>query len=413
MRSRPFMTAVVLVALALASAAHALDVSQAKGKVVDADGNPIVDAVITFNPVNPPKNVYEARTDKHGTYWLPNLLYRPPGDWEVRIQAEGFWSGSAKVVSRTADRTLVGDPWEGKIHMGGAPLQVRITGLGQATIDFTLSTEREASAQAAAPAAEDPLAIGQTKIQAGDFAGAIDPLQKAVQASPEDIERRQLLAYALWKSDRLQEAEAEAARAAEIAPDKPGPHLILAEVYKAKGDNARAWEAIQKEQAIDPAKVAVLERVAVLASEMGRLDDAIAANEAITRVQPDHADAWVSLGSLYAEKKQTEKSEQAFRKVVELDPQNASQTFYNIGAVLANKSDLSDADNRKAIEAFRKAVELKPDYAAAHRELAYSLLRSGDADGARRELEGYLKLAPQASDAGEVQATVKSLSKKK
>ena len=67
----------------------------------------------------------------------------------------------------------------------------------------------------------------------------------------------------------------------------------------------------------------------------------------------------------------------------------------------------------KSIEAFRKAIDLKPDYPAPHRELAYSLLRTGDADGARRELESYLKLAPEAADAGEVQATVKSLSKKR
>lgn len=402
--------AAALAALLASGLAHGVGVSEAKGKVVDAEGQPVVGATITFTPVSPPKTPYEGKTDKRGNFWIPNLLYRPPGDWEVTIQAEGFYTGKVKVVSRTSDRTLLGE-FESKVRVGGSQLQVRIAGLGEVTLDFELSREQEAAPVAAVT--EDPYDVGRVKMQQGDFVGAVEPLQKAVDAAPEEIERRQVLAYCLLKADRVPEAEAQAARAAEIAPDKPGPNLILAEIYKAKGDNARAWEAIQKEQALAPESVAVLERVASLAAEMGRTAEAIAANETITRLQPDNAEAWVSLGSLYAEKGKNDLSEQAFRKVVDLDPSNAAQTFYNIGAVIANKPDLSDADNRKAIEAFRRAVELKPDYAAAQRELGFSLLRVGDVEGCRATLEKYLALDPEASDAPDIRATVKSLTKKK
>ncbi len=402
--------AAAVAALLAAGLAHGIAVSEAKGKVVDAEGQPVVGAVIIFTQASPPKTSYEGKTDKRGNFWVPNLLYSPPGDWEIQIRAEGFYTGKVKVVSRTADRTLLGE-FESKVRVGGPPLQVRIAGLGEVTLDFDLSTEQDALPVQAS--AEDPYDVGRAKMQAGDFAGAVEALEKAVEAAPEDVERRQVLAYCFLKADRVPEAEAQAARAAAIAPDKPGPNLILAEIYKAKGDNAGAWEAIQKERSLAPDNVRVLERVASLAEEMGRTPEALAANEAITRLQPDHAEAWVSLGSLYAEAGKADLSEQAFRKVVELDPANAAQTFYNIGAVIANKADLSDADNRKAIDAFRRAVELKPDYAAAHRELGFSLLRVGDAEGCRKTLERYLALEPGAPDAPDIQATVKSLTKKR
>jgi Flp pilus assembly protein TadD len=418
MKARTVLFALALAAFPVAPAL-ALDIEEAKGKVVDTDGNPVVGAEIVFTNEMPPNRVYTQKTDKRGHYWMASLLHQPfdksgKAKWKATIKAEGYTTAKVKIESRTADRTLIGDPFETKIRIGGQPVEVVIAGLGTATLDFTLSKEAvaEAPSQAAA-VAEDPWDIARGKVQSGDFEGSVEAFQKAIETAPEDPERRQLFAYALFRLDRLGDAEAQATRAAQLAPDKAGAHLILAEVYKAKGDNSKAWEAIQKERALAPDNVRVLERVASLGSEMGKTDDAIAAAEAVTRLKPEDAEGWITLGSLYAQNHQVEKSEQAFRKVVELDPANAAQTFYNIGAVLANKPDPSEADSRKITEAFRRAVELKQDYAAAHRELAYALLRTGDSDGARKELERYLQLDPKASDAAEIQSVVKSLARKK
>jgi Flp pilus assembly protein TadD len=420
MKIKAFVLALALGALSFVPAL-ALDVEEAKGKVVDADGNPVVGAVIALTNVMPPNREYTQKTDKKGNYWFGNLLHQPfdksgKGKWKATIEAEGYTTAKVKLESRSADRTLIGDPFETKLRVGGQVLEVIIAGLGTLTMDFTLSKEAipEAhAAAAAAAAAEDPWNIARGKFQSGDYQGSVESFQKAIEAAPEDSERRQLFAYALLKLDRLGEAEAQATRAAELAPAKTGAHLILAEIYKAKGDNAKAWEAIQKERALAPDNVHVLERAAALGAEMGKTDEAIAAAEAVSTLKPDDAENWITLGSLYAQKGEAEKSEKAFRKVVELDPANAAQTFYNIGAVLANKADPTDADNRKIIEAFRKAVETKQDYAAAHRELAFALLRTGDAENARKELERYLELEPKAPDAADIQSVVKSLSKKK
>jgi tetratricopeptide (TPR) repeat protein len=410
--SRKSVFAALLV-LWLASPAFGQATSEAKGRVTDSEGQPVEGVTVIFKGGVPPNPEYREKSDKKGNYWLPNLLYYPPGRWLVSVDAPGWGSAKVKVVSRAADRTLVAE-FNGKHVIGGTPIEIRISGLGSAQVDFVLSKTPEAplaAAPSAAPVEEDPMAVAARMVEQGNLEGSVEFFKKGIEAKPEDPERREYFAKVLYKLDRLGESEVQAAKAAALAPQRPGPNLILAQIYKDKGDNDKAWAALVKERSLAPTDVRVLGRIASLAVEMGKPDEAISATEAIVKEHPDDAEAWVVLGGLYADKGQLDRSEQAFRKVVDLDPANAAQTFYNIGVVISNKPDLTDAENRRVVEALRKAVDLKPDYAAAHRELAFALLRGGDAATARKELERYLELSPNATDAAQIQATIKGLKK--
>ena len=104
-----------------------------------------------------------------------------------------------------------------------------------------------------------------------------------------------------------------------------------------------------------------------------------------------------------------DKSEAAFQRVIDLDPSNADQVFYNMGALMINKPDRTDSETKQAVNAFRKALEINPGYAAAHKQLAFALLGMGDRAGAKGELEAYVKLVPEAADAGQMQQMIKTL----
>src|SRR6185295_18772971 len=176
----------------------------------------------------------------------------------------------------------------------------------------------------------------------------------------------------------------------------------------ARGLADKAAESIAKAGDLEPDNLKVLERRASLAATQGKVDEAIALNERVLAAKPDNTEVLVALADLYNRKKQPKKAEEVLNKVVALDPGNAHRTFYNLGVVIENRDDATEGDHRKAIEAFRKAIDLKPSYAIAHRDLGFALMRNGDLMGARKELQKYVDLSPNAKDAAEIKATVKS-----
>jgi len=400
--------------------ALALGTSEVTGKVLDGAGTPIVGAEVVFTNSTNPSAVYKATTSKKGVYYIPNLLYNEPGKWRVAVHAQGYVATKLKVDSRLADRTLVAG-FESNLSPDAAPKEVVIRAFGKAVIDFTLVPVGQADAVAIlepSPTGNrgqvagegDPLARALMLVRKGDLEGSLVFFRQTVDAAPEDPEVREHLARVLLELTKLDEAEAQARKAEELGPSRVAPKLLMADVNYRRADYDKAWSYLDQARKMAPEDLGMLQRVAVLSVETHKPAEAIAANEAIVRLKPDNVEAWLSLGDLYHEQGQPAKAEHAYQQVSQLDPANAYKTFFNLGALLENKPNMSDADNKKAIGAFRKAVTIKPDYAIAHRHLAYALLRDNDMEGATAELEKYLELQPKAPDAGEIREIVKSLS---
>ncbi len=413
----------VALAVLLARPSFGAGTSEASGKVTDAQGNPIPDAVLTFVNAADAKATYDATTDKKGRYFVDGLLYVAPGiTWKVSVKAAGFVPSKIMVESRT--QTQIVAKFDANLSPDGSPHSIPIRALGKARVDFVMVPPDQAppSAPAAgageserAPSAglpKDPLGQAAERIREGDLAGSVEYFNQAIEASPGELEPRLELARVLYKLERYKEAEAQAQKAAELAPGKPGPNRILASIYYANDQYDRADAALKRERQISPDDPGVLAFVGQIAEELNRPDEAIGAYESLVAIQPDSKEAWIALGSLYAGKGDSAKSEAAYRKVTEIDPANAAQVFYNIGAVIRNKTSATPADTRKAVEAFRRAVELKPDYGAAHKELGYALLSLGELADARAALEKYLAIEPKAPDAGELRALLAGLPKK-
>ena len=400
--------------------------AEVNGKVEDLDGNPVPGAVVTLVNVTSSSTVYSAKTNKKGRYYLPALIYFQPGDWDVKVEAEGYAPDRISVESRKSNKTLVIEPYETGMR-ADKPHRVRIAAFGKAKIDFVMASaehqaqvERKRVEEATAKLEgeqersvrrADPLGLASNKMAEGDLAGSIEFFEKAVEADPDDPERKELYAKVLYNLERYSEAEVLLDQVIELTPDRPGIHLLAANVHAVQGSYAEAREALAKEAELSPQDVRVFQRLAWIAEKEGKTDESIRANESVVALDPENVEAWLALGDSYAEKKEMGKSEQAFTRVIELDPSNAYKTFFNIGVLIENRPNPSPSEERRALEAFRKAVEIKPDYAKAHRHLAYALLRSGDLAGARKELELYLEFQPDAGDAGEVRALVSSLPK--
>jgi tetratricopeptide (TPR) repeat protein len=417
----PAALAALLLAFSVGGGAYAQQgACEVRGSVKDASKKGIPGVKITLTNAKLSQLAYSGETDKRGDFWFSSLAYQESArEWRLTAEKEGYVPMSARVEVRTSDRTLAQD-FEVKLGRDKPGVEFSVRAFGSVRVELTLVPAEEAPAVVAAPPAvgaarasetvpSDPFLAGVEKVREGDLDAALPLLEEGVKAAPDSAERLELLAQVLARRDRAEEAERYARRAVEVGPDRASAHLVLGDALAAQKQYAAAAEAFGKARTLDPGNLAILERIAWIAEETGKLDEAIEANEAIVARAPDKAGVWMALGDLYHRKRQPDKAEQAYRKVVELDPKNAYKTFFNIGVLIESRPKLTEADTRRAIDAYRKAIEIKPDYAAAHRQLGYALLRAGDLDGAREAFSAYLQLAPDAPDAADIRAVRDSL----
>lgn len=113
---------------------------------------------------------------------------------------------------------------------------------------------------------------------------------------------------------------------------------------------------------------------------------AIEAYRRALRLRPEHTEAWINLGRLYAETNDAIAAHDCFRSALDLDPAEAT-AFYNLG-VLAQDA----GTEAEAITLYRRALELDPALAEAHYNLATLFDQSGDSRAAIRHINEYRKL---------------------
>jgi tetratricopeptide (TPR) repeat protein len=424
--ARALVLAVGLAGLAPDAAAQ--EVAQATGKVVDREGNPVPGVVVVFRPKSKPEREYRGETDKKGRYSVAGLWTPVENElWLMSIEAGERVAVEVRVESRTVNRVLIGDVMTTRLKPGQTPPGVPIRPLGTATVDWVVAPKSEVAAEAAIPApgesgtpaaedaaaqpARDPWEEALTLAQAGELEASLEHFAKAVEQQPQDAERHETYAKVLYQLERFDQAEIEGRKALELAPSRLDSHILLFNVYDGRGELDKARQVLEVARATAPNDRRVLERVAYLGSRSGNAAEAIGAYEAMTKADPDDVEAWLALGNLYHEAGRVRDSERAYQRVVEIDPQNAYQTYYNLGVLIMNRADRTEADTRHAIDAFRRSLAIKPDYANAHQQLGFALLGVGDKAGALEELQAYLRVNPRAGDAPRIQALVQTLQK--
>jgi Flp pilus assembly protein TadD len=209
-----------------------------------------------------------------------------------------------------------------------------------------------------------------------------------------------------------------------------------------------ASAAASKEAAEKNAQLKKVFDEGVALSSAGKHDEAIAKfNEAIG-VSATCYDCYNNIGYSYAQKKDWEKAEAAYKKSTEIKPDdatahsglatvyNAERKFdlaaeegakatqlagnlsaggggggnadaqYNQGVILWNSGKIADAK-----KAFEGAVAANPNHAEAHYQLGMALVNEGNMAGAATEFETYLKLAPEGPNAATAKSLVAQLKK--
>jgi tetratricopeptide (TPR) repeat protein len=201
-----------------------------------------------------------------------------------------------------------------------------------------------------------------------------------------------------------------------------------------------------KEDVAKAAEVKKLFDEGVTASRAGDHDTALAKFNQAATVMPTCYDCYYNIGFAYAQKKDYEKSEEAFKKAIELksdyveaynglatiynaqkkfdEAQAASQkaaslaaagggatgggvdALYNQGVIAWNAGKAEDAK-----KAFEEALKADPKHANSHYQLAMCLINMGKIPEAVTEFESYVQLAPDGQYAAQVKSMLAQLKK--
>ena len=178
----------------------------------------------------------------------------------------------------------------------------------------------------------------------------------------------------------------------------------------------------------------------VAASRAGDHDGAIAKFNAAAAVIPNCSDCYYNIGISYMAKKDEKQAEEAWKKALELKPDNSeaasalatlynnqkrfdeaaamsakvtggagggsADAIYNQGIILWNQGKIAEAKGK-----FEEALKADPNFADAHYQMGMALLNEGKLPDAVAAFEKYLSLAPTGQFATQAKAMVAQLKK--
>lgn len=201
------------------------------------------------------------------------------------------------------------------------------------------------------------------------------------QANPRILLRLAKVAAQVGDYDRSREYATKTLTFDEYGMEA---RLILAEVEYRSGNRERAFQLLgELRRRDDGPRFDILKFYARVAEELKRLDDAIAALEEATKVEPSDPGVWYELGALRVAAGRGDAGIAALEKSVSLNPDHAQAQLALAKALLA-------AGRRaEAKRAFREALRVDPSERSIIKELTDLYFADGEHAAGADLLEPY------------------------
>ena len=205
------------------------------------------------------------------------------------------------------------------------------------------------------------------------FDDTVAVLEEGIERAEDPVELIYLLARLYRAEGNEAKADELAERATEARPDDPGPLLVLSAYRGRQGDLEGALVSARKAVEVAPGNRRAKLRVAEVLLELGFRDK-----------DPD---------------KVTEGREIVEAVLVE-EPSSPDALF------VKSKIELSAKQPEAAVQSLRTAIDLRPDWAEAHFLLGTALVMNGERTAARTELARALELDASLVEARRILAEV-------
>lgn len=229
--------------------------------------------------------------------------------------------------------------------------------------------------------------------QQGQLQPAIESLQRALELVPDDADLHLQHAGLLLALHQFEAAEAALGRTTGFNPNELSAYLMQAHLALARNDVDEAEKQLKLASRVDAENPEVVALSGMVALRRGALDEALAQLSSAVRALPDDPRIVYALGTAYLRKDMLAFAEQAFRRVLVLNPKMTA--LHGLLVQLALRQDNPAA----AAELIEQALQQPgQDSVAMRRFAAQMALQSGQPLQARDHLRPLL-----AANAGDPQ----------
>jgi tetratricopeptide (TPR) repeat protein len=221
---------------------------------------------------------------------------------------------------------------------------------------------------------QDKAGLGIAQLQTGDLPDAVQNLQSAVSARPDDPDLVYYLARAsgllskqLYDSllashpgsaranqafadnyaavRQTSQAEAYYLKVIKERPDLPGVHLALGEMYAGTNQWKPAEEAFRAEAKLQPGSAEAAYRLGYALLQDGNTREARLELSRADRLQPDMPETLYALGKAESSETNYSAAEKAWNRVIELEKTGplASQAHFGLATIYRKQGKTEDA----------------------------------------------------------------------
>jgi tetratricopeptide (TPR) repeat protein len=269
--------------------------------------------------------------------------------------------------------------------------------------------------------------LARLLLSQGQLGEGIKTIEQAEQSQSLPVSLMLLLGDAYLKQGNASKAAEHYQLVLDQQSDETDAVLGLAQAAQSQRDTNSALTYLARARKMTATSPDTLYRFALVAMGAGLYEEANGTLLAAIRANPKEPAYFLALGTTWIKKPDLLEAEQAFRRALELQPDNPKiqmnlgfalleQKKYPEARALLEKSALKDKsvpetfyylgqiaqeqnEDVRAIQFFKQAVALLPSYSFAHAALGASYLRLKNYPLAQQSLELSIKLNPNDAKA--------------
>jgi Tfp pilus assembly protein PilF len=239
--------------------------------------------------------------------------------------------------------------------------------------------------------------LGMVQERTGDFAGAANSFEGAVNLDPRDTEATLHLARLYLKLKRPAEAESKFRNLLTADPNSTVAALGLAQTLDAEG-KPEAAAAYRKYLALQPNDQAARARTIHFLVEQQNYDEALAELDRAEKGAPPSSDTLRLRADIQIAQKHFDDAIVTLQRALALTPKDA-QLVAGLGRIYLQKHDYTSAEKQ-----FKAAIDLDPNNVAYWKDMNSAYYLAGDCVSTLTGLDVIAKVEPPRAGAWFIRA---------